>query len=208
MLGPIQFLCGSFFNLGNVLDPSAGNPENQTTYRSTVDSYPDPPNWKNYAWEHAIDNVALKNVFLPTIGDPEFFASICALDNPMPIRRIDLNAKGGELGVSYIVPGKLKAGSAVGTHRGTVEQGVSATNLMPWCVVNSTGDQDRYRTLDDKPLPKCQDVGDDDLMSFNDLRSWSFRGAINGGLMVFLYLDELAKGLAPVPPYDHCEQLP
>lgn len=35
---------------------------------------------------------------------------------------------------------------------------------------------------------------------------WSARGAINAGLAVFLYVDQLSKGAAPQVPYNHCEE--
>ena len=40
-----------------------------------------------------------------------------------------------------------------------------------------------------------------------DLERWAARGAINAGLAVFLYLQELKKGAKPTPLFDQCEQL-
>ena len=41
-----------------------------------------------------------------------------------------------------------------------------------------------------------------------DLYNWANRGAINAGLAVFLYLDQVVvNGLQPKPSYDQCELL-
>ena len=37
--------------------------------------------------------------------------------------------------------------------------------------------------------------------------AWAARGAINAGLAVFLYVDQLSKGATPKPAYNHCELL-
>jgi len=37
--------------------------------------------------------------------------------------------------------------------------------------------------------------------------NWAARGAINAGLAVFLYVDQLSKGAAPKVPYNHCEEV-
>ncbi len=43
---------------------------------------------------------------------------------------------------------------------------------------------------------------------YPDAKVWSIRGAINAGLAVFLYVDQLSKGLVtPKPRYDQCDQL-
>jgi mono/diheme cytochrome c family protein len=41
-----------------------------------------------------------------------------------------------------------------------------------------------------------------------DVERWSLRGAINAGIAVFLYLDQLERGaVQPLPPYNKCEEL-
>jgi hypothetical protein len=41
---------------------------------------------------------------------------------------------------------------------------------------------------------------------YTDANDWAIRGAINAGLAVFLYVDQLSKGtITPKPPYSQCE---
>ena len=43
---------------------------------------------------------------------------------------------------------------------------------------------------------------------YPDADKWATRGAINAGLAVFLYLDQLSKGLIQAKPlYNQCELL-
>ena len=42
---------------------------------------------------------------------------------------------------------------------------------------------------------------------YTDANHWANRGAINAGLAVFLYVDQLSKGTAPKPLYNQCELL-
>ena len=43
---------------------------------------------------------------------------------------------------------------------------------------------------------------------YDDANRWAIRGAINAGLAVYLYIDQLSKGLvAPKPLYNQCELL-
>jgi mono/diheme cytochrome c family protein len=44
-------------------------------------------------------------------------------------------------------------------------------------------------------------------LTFPDANSWSLRGAINAGLAVFLYIDQLSKTGTPQPLYNQCELL-
>jgi mono/diheme cytochrome c family protein len=43
---------------------------------------------------------------------------------------------------------------------------------------------------------------------YTDAQAWGTRGAINAGLAVFLYIDQLSKGMITAkPPYNQCDQL-
>jgi mono/diheme cytochrome c family protein len=51
-----------------------------------------------------------------------------------------------------------------------------------------------------------QSAGDYDYL---EAQQWAARGAINAGMAVFLYLDQLERGQISVPtPYDQCDRLP
>jgi hypothetical protein len=43
--------------------------------------------------------------------------------------------------------------------------------------------------------------------TFPDANTWALRGAINAGLAVFLYVDQLSQTGKPLPLYNQCEQL-
>ncbi len=48
----------------------------------------------------------------------------------------------------------------------------------------------------------------DPSLSVDQLNQWTVHGAVNAGLMVFLYLDQLTNGdIAPTPAFDQCSQL-
>jgi hypothetical protein len=43
---------------------------------------------------------------------------------------------------------------------------------------------------------------------YTDANTWGTRGAINAGLAVFLYIDQLSRGMITAkPPYNQCDQL-
>ena len=60
--------------------------------------------------------------------------------------------------------------------------------------------------------PANQLVSTPDLIGgqtiYTDANKWAIRGAINAGMSVFLYIDQLEKGgITPKPTFNHCEQL-
>jgi len=116
-------------------------------------------------------------------------------------------------------------------HRGRVVNGVKPDNLFPLCFTKpATPDaqQDADKFLHDHPvggsggtvIPYCppelfgsnptanqlkydSSSGTDD---FTDARRWAARGAINGALAVYLYLEELERTKAK-PLYNQCDML-
>jgi len=52
------------------------------------------------------------------------------------------------------------------------------------------------------------DPNDSGIVTYTDANQWAIRGAINAGLSVFLYVDQLTRGnVLPKPQFNHCEQL-
>src|SRR5262249_42321492 len=112
------------------------------------------------------------------------------------------------------------AGAPIGNHRGGVDTGIQPTNFMPWCIKRPedppvdapdvNGYIASFTTTDGKSLPFCptEFIPTGGAMPYDELKAWSYRGAINGGLLVFLYLDKVSKGYRPIPPYNRCEDLP
>jgi mono/diheme cytochrome c family protein len=117
-------------------------------------------------------------------------------------------------------------------HRGRLyPNGITADNPFPICVqrpADTVGANAVAQFLNANPiggaggsaLPFCPDVlfsspGNQLVVqqeggnaTFPDAEEWAARGAINAGLAVFVYLDELTHGRAtPKPAYDHCELL-
>jgi len=100
-------------------------------------------------------------------------------------------------------------------------------NTMPWCILKPASSDllsiaQQYvvdNAVNGTPLPLCPDSmtsGNYQMKQTaqtagstnNDLQNWATRGAINAGIAVFEYLDQVvAQGLQPQPPYDHCELL-
>lgn len=213
MLGPVQFLCAE---LHGYRGREQNKPEDlDNPYRLWSEKFPDfdsKGSLKNLVWDQMVENARVKGVFLKTIGDPELWATLCALDNPMPIRILDLNFLDAAYRTNIAHASRWPSGARVGNHRGTVDDGLQPTNLLPWCV-RPFIDPDRYAkytTADGLPLPVCPEEvynSQEDLVTVRQVEEWSYRGAISAGFAVFSYLNELSKGLKPVPPHDRCEDL-
>jgi mono/diheme cytochrome c family protein len=129
------------------------------------------------------------------------------------------------------------ADAPVMDHRGHVRAGLGPDNLFPVCVRRPSDPTQKNRAdafLQSHPvggqsgeiLPYCPDSlfakddsgaerwalanpTDPDTGShlYTDANHWANRGAINAGLAVFLYVDELSRGQTPKPLYNQCEQL-
>jgi hypothetical protein len=131
---------------------------------------------------------------------------------------------------------KFGNASPVGNHQGTIDSclavpgttgcAVPANNLRPYCfrsssagpgevplcplnIDNPTADPNDTGVLnglkiDGSEEPNCTNG----CWGPNEADRWATRGAINAGFAVFLYLDQLTKGVVPrLPDYDQCEQL-
>ena len=79
-----------------------------------------------------------------------------------------------------------------------------ASNLVPYCPASLFETTTDAMTGDTVMRWRLADNGGEDL---TDVNKWATRGAINAGLAVFLYIDQLSKGLNPKPPYNQCESL-
>ena len=125
------------------------------------------------------------------------------------------------------------AGAAVLDDHGHVVNGITPDNFFPVCFQKPTdAAQLALATsyLAAHPvggeggavIPFCPDVLFQDpanqlastpdlstgLTTYTDADKWAIRGAINAGMSVFMYVDQLEKGnVAPKPQFNHCEQL-
>jgi mono/diheme cytochrome c family protein len=86
-------------------------------------------------------------------------------------------------------------------------QGTS--NPVPYCpaslFVTTTDPATGQTVMKWRLAVKTSDDGSS--VKFTDVNNWATRGAINAGLAVFTYVDQLSKGLNPKPPYNQCESL-
>jgi hypothetical protein len=114
-------------------------------------------------------------------------------------------------------------------HRGQIVNGVTPTNLFPLCIRMPDGPAERaaadaflarqaiavpycpsalFANNDMWKLASIPDPDSPGRRILTDARKWSVRGAINAALAVFIYLDEIARGLVtPKPGFNQCEQL-
>lgn len=116
--------------------------------------------------------------------------------------------------------------------RGRLVNGITPDSLFSLCVQKPTDPAqlagvESYRARNPvggtggPMLPYCPDylfqdpkykfstpLSADSHYSYPDADKWATRGAINAGLAVFMYLDQLERGnVHPRPQYNHCEQL-
>ena len=167
-------------------------------------------------------------------GDAELWLRLCSLNNRPIVRVLDfINVFTSPTAASvYVGPVSLYWGDAypatapVMDQHGNVKNGITADNPFPICarlpaVPSSTAVQfvnaNPVGGPGGHPIPACPDAlftpanqlsyGTDPRAS-TDAKKWAARGAANAGLAVFVYLDQLERGLiTPKPPYNHCEQL-
>ena len=171
-------------------------------------------------------------------GDAEMWMSLCGTANPSPVHVLKPDSAGAlrlavqaiqdpnyNLAIDTYAPGTLVAASdfpggvPVGDGRGGVDSTLSATNVWPWCIDDSTATATQSAWIAANVLPTCPAsvktashacatqqpgatcFGDDDA------NRWAVRGAINAGFGVFLYVQSL-EGTGPAPDYDQCTLLP
>ena len=87
-------------------------------------------------------------------------------------------ASAGACHVVFVIGGGNSTGTAFTTNGGST-----------WTVAHLT---QTFTTTDGKPIPTCPDFSGQDSMTYDQITQWSYRGAVNAGLSVFLYLDKIA----------------
>jgi mono/diheme cytochrome c family protein len=120
-------------------------------------------------------------------------------------------------------------------HRGRVVKGIGPDNLFPLCFRKPTDPKElavatkfleanRVGGPNGSVIPFCPDAlfqpdpkkwqleyefdRDTSTTDLIDANKWATRGAINAGLAVYLYLDQLSKRqVEPKPAFNQCEQL-
>jgi mono/diheme cytochrome c family protein len=86
---------------------------------------------------------------------------------------------------------------------------VKGQDALPYCppglFAAGTGDPDPNTGAVPLAWQLPTEVGQGGALVSAAADAWAARGAINAGLAVFLYVDQLSRGLSPKPPYNHCE---
>lgn len=220
MLGPVQTLCAWVLDLDSF---NVGNGGGAQTFSNSLTPVA-PVEWNNWMWNALMAKAG--GILIQTNGDAELWARLCTIDNPAPVAAINVTTKDGVVpedtwSILYYDPRQYPTDRVVGNDRGGIDVGIQPTNAMPWCIrPPPAGDStavafiSRYKTSDGQTLPYCPasllsaNGVAQPAMTYDQMKAWSYRGAINGGLAVFLYLDKVSKGYVPIPPYDQCEALP
>jgi len=175
------------------------------------------------------DNSAL----IASNGDAEVWETLCSIGNSPPIRGISADKWVDGSVALHLRPLSnvyrregYPPNTPIADQYGNVRAALTDDNVMPWCVIRPSDPAqaavaDRYvaeHNVGGTPLPYCPDSlltggfqmlqdqpGTGSLREFDD---WSVRGAINAGLAVFLYLDQVVThGYRPKPDYNRCDLL-
>jgi hypothetical protein len=151
-------------------------------------------------------------------GDAEMWLRLCSLDN-RPIVRVVSN---GSLSGLRLYWGADPAGNPiypatapVMDHHGRITNGIGPDNPFPICNLGGPGPS--IMGGGQGPIPPCPSAilaasnqlqADTSIFppSFTDARKWAARGAINGALAVFLYLDRAERTGTYQVPYNQCDQ--
>lgn len=76
---------------------------------------------------------------------------------------------------------------------------VAGGAVIPWCPASLFAPDNKLRSEYDADTTRY------DLI---DVQRWATRGAVNAGVAIFVYLDQVARGnLKPTPAFNHCEQM-
>jgi mono/diheme cytochrome c family protein len=176
----------------------------------------------------------LSTSLITSNGDAELWLRLCSIGNPPPVRVVELASQvetspgtfvayapslpegaAGAL-LQFVRPEVYPTGVPIGNERGAADAGMSTSNQWPWCLDSksaSAGDKQAAIARGAPPCPRA--LYTDDTMTIlsssnawapEDVERWTVRGAINAGLAVFLYLQQL-EGHDPQPTYDSCELL-
>ena len=155
-----------------------------------------------------------KDVSQPLItsnGDFELWRRLCDMGHTPPVRLMLFQEKPVPLAPFKLLrPEKYPSDTPVGNHRGGIEQGLQASNRLPWCWTAIAKDYAAAKAfahanaVDGQDLPECPLVSTEEPLTDDEIEAWGERGAINAGLAVFVYLDDLAHGKPRQRAYNEC----
>jgi hypothetical protein len=173
------------------------------------------------------DSATYKSPLIASNGDAELWWALCSLDNEAPPVRVVTPELKTSIEFKIATPffGSLRhasaypAGAPVGDQRGRIENGITAANTAPWCILRPSDPAvlqavqsywEEHASAGAEP-PYCPDAFievETNWVTEQEAERWATRGAMNAGFSVFLYLDALAKGKIQRPvPHNRCEDL-
>jgi hypothetical protein len=156
----------------------------------------------------------LSQPLLATSGDLEMWRQLCGMGQPRPVRVLNFanRATTPFLQAQWVLRADWYPDTApVGNHEGKIEVGVQPTNELPWCWIAAANDLAAAKTyahehaVNGQDLPECPSGWSAGQFTAEQQDAWATRAAINAGLAVFVYLDDLAQGRIPrFRAYNEC----
>jgi mono/diheme cytochrome c family protein len=208
-----------------------GPSNSESGSRGAVQFYPAPSNGVCMPPENCSGYFGFRNDrLIRSNGDAELWMKLCTFNNPFPVVHIldpsrtvfqAFDASGNLQNAASLIPSDAsvvqgwnngtaykEAAAPVGDEWGRAVDPHSANFRWPewpWCVDGGHA-----------PDPVCPPAlvaqaqyNSSNVAPFVEaVNKWAVRGAINAGLAVFVYLEELEKRTAPPPDYDQCGLCP
>jgi mono/diheme cytochrome c family protein len=195
----------------HVLVPGAGgNPK-----LNALPPNPQPSDWTSY-WSGATGLfVTGTSLYFGTdgtgagsIGAPVYPAGSPFMDQRGQVSTAEL-ASSGDLFPMCVrePPAGSDAHAAADALLQRLAENATGGSVIPYCpaALFATGTDANGNAIAKWRLSTPKDSNQN--LSFPDANSWALRGAINAGLAVFLYVDQLSQTGTPHPLYNQCELL-
>jgi len=141
---------------------------------------------------------------IATNGDLALWQQLCTMGHPAPVRVLLYDPKGpGFIAQKLMRASQYPSNAPVGNHLGKIDGGVLPENQLPWCWTATAQEQAAAKAyahehaVAGQDLPECPTGWSAGQLTDEEREAWAVRGAINAGLSVFVYLDDLAQGRIP-----------
>ncbi len=190
----------------HVLVPGAGG----SPKLNALPSNPQPDDWASY-WSGATGLFLTgTSVYFGTdgTGAPVYPAGSPLMDQRGRVSTADL-ASAGDLYPMCVrePPAGSDAHAAADALLQKLADNATGGSVIPYCpaALFAGGTDTNGNAILKWALSTPKDANQN--FTFPDANSWALRGAINAGLAVFLYIDQLSQNAAPQPLYNQCELL-
>jgi hypothetical protein len=215
MLSTAKVICESFLGTGNgnsafpqPIDPTMGVLPDVYNNLSLIKSNGDAENWFRLCTYNPIDPSDSSGlghhptpVRILTVGSGALTRCNGVCEQSVLGGSSELDVGPDTLIDPHVYPPHTRVGNA----SGGVDPSLTGTNAWPWCVEPKDPTGTAYVNAHADQLPVCPS-GLPSLTT-DEGNAWAVRAAINAGLAVFLYVEDLEAKAAPNPDYDRCELL-